>query len=108
MSDPPFIPYNRPAMGDSEAEAAAAVVRSGWITSGPKVREFEEALAGLVGARHAIAVSSCTAGLEIALAALDIGPGDEVICIPDKNLSLWAARNTRKKVIAWDGKVVEP
>ncbi len=79
MSEAPFIPYNRPAMGDEEAEAAAAAVRSGWITTGPRVREFEEAFAALVGAPHAVAVSSCTAGLEIALAALDIGPGDEVL-----------------------------
>lgn len=79
MSEAPFIPYNRPAMGDEEAAAAAAAVRSGWITTGPRVREFEEAFAALVGAPHAVAVSSCTAGLEIALAALDIGPGDEVL-----------------------------
>jgi dTDP-4-amino-4,6-dideoxygalactose transaminase len=75
----PFIPYNRPGVGEEEALAAADAVRSGWLTTGPRVREFEAAFAALTGAPHAIAVNSCTAGLALALAAWEVGPGDEVV-----------------------------
>ncbi len=79
MTERPFIPYNRPAVGEEEIAAVAAAIRSGWLTTGPLTHEFEQAFAACVGANHAIAVSSCTAGMEIALAAYGIGPGDEVI-----------------------------
>jgi dTDP-4-amino-4,6-dideoxygalactose transaminase len=75
-----MIPITSPLLGESECAAAASVIRSGWLTQGPRVAEFEQALATVCGTRHAIAVSSCTAALHLALLALDVGLGDEVIC----------------------------
>jgi UDP-4-amino-4-deoxy-L-arabinose-oxoglutarate aminotransferase len=74
-----FLPFSRPALGEEEAAAVAESLRSGWITSGPRVAELEDAFRGLTGAPHAIAVASATAGLHIVLTALGIGPGDEVV-----------------------------
>lgn len=74
-----FLPLSRPSIGDEEIEAVSACLRSGWITSGPKVAELEERFRALTGAPHAVAVSSATAGMHLVLAALGIGPGDEVI-----------------------------
>ena len=67
------------SMGEEEAQAVADVVRSKWLSMGPKTAEFEQAFAQSLGAKHAVAVSSCTSALHLALAALDIGPGDEVL-----------------------------
>ncbi|GLP97421.1 UDP-4-amino-4-deoxy-L-arabinose aminotransferase [Paraferrimonas sedimenticola] len=74
-----FLPFSRPSMGEAEINAVAEVLRSGWITTGPKNAELEQAFAESIGAEHAIAVSSATAGMHVTLLALDIGPGDEVI-----------------------------
>lgn len=74
-----FLPFALPQIGDEEIAEVVDSLRSGWITTGPKVKRFEADFAARVGARHAIAVSSCTAGLHLALEALAIGPGDEVI-----------------------------
>jgi len=74
-----FLPYCLPSIGDDEVREVVDSLRSGWVTTGPKVKRFEADFANYVGARHAIAVSSCTAALHLALASLDIGPGDEVI-----------------------------
>jgi dTDP-4-amino-4,6-dideoxygalactose transaminase len=68
-----------PDIGDEEAAAAADAVRSGWIAQGPRVAAFERAFAERVGAGHGVAVSSCTTALHLALHALGIGPGDEVV-----------------------------
>jgi dTDP-4-amino-4,6-dideoxygalactose transaminase len=74
-----FLPYCLPSVGEEEIAEVVATIRAGWLTTGPKVKQFEEGFANYVGARHAIAVNSCTAALHVALRALDIGPGDEVI-----------------------------
>ncbi|MFL5803602.1 MAG: DegT/DnrJ/EryC1/StrS family aminotransferase [Roseiflexaceae bacterium] len=74
-----FLPYARPSIGEEEIAEVVDSLRSGWVTTGPKVKRFEGDVADYIGAKHAIAVSSCTAGLHIALTALGIGPGDEVI-----------------------------
>lgn len=74
-----FLPFAAPFIGDEEITEVVDSLRSGWITTGPKVKRFESAFAEYIGARHSIAVSSCTAGLHVALTALGIGPGDEVI-----------------------------
>lgn len=75
-----MIPITKPYLGPEESAAAAAVVQSGWVTQGPKVAEFERAVAGYCGTADAVAVSSCTAALHLALLALEVGSGDEVIC----------------------------
>ena len=74
-----MIPITIPLLGEEEAQAAAAAIRSGWVAQGPRVKEFEDAMADYLGVRNALAVSSCTAALHLALVALDIGPGDEVV-----------------------------
>ncbi|MGY6030616.1 UDP-4-amino-4-deoxy-L-arabinose aminotransferase [Phytobacter sp. AG2a] len=74
-----FLPFSRPSMGEDELTAIQDVLKSGWITTGPKNQELESAFCQLTGNRHAIAVSSATAGMHVTLMALGIGPGDEVI-----------------------------
>src|ERR1700690_3826868 len=74
-----FLPYCLPFIGEEEIAEVADSLRSGWVTTGPKVKRFEEEFATYVSAKHAIAVSSCTAALHTSLAAMDVGPGDEVI-----------------------------
>src|SRR3954465_8551046 len=73
------LPFCRPSIDEATIAEVAAVLRSGWITSGPKTIEFEKSFAAYVGAKHAVAVCSATAGIDIALALLDLKPGDEVI-----------------------------
>ncbi|MDC0308922.1 DegT/DnrJ/EryC1/StrS family aminotransferase [bacterium] len=73
------IPVATPVFSEAEADAVYAVMRSGWVTMGPKVAEFEQAFAVFTGAKHAIAMFNGTATLHAALAALGIGPGDEVV-----------------------------
>ncbi|GJL35899.1 UDP-4-amino-4-deoxy-L-arabinose-oxoglutarate aminotransferase [Phytobacter ursingii] len=74
-----FLPFSRPSMGDEELTAIQDVLRSGWITTGPKNQQLEEAFCQLTGNQHAIALSSATAGMHVTLMALGIGAGDEVI-----------------------------
>ncbi len=74
-----MIPITRPAFGLEEEAAVLATLRSGWVTQGPRVAEFERAFAAYIGQVEAVAVSSCTAGLHLVLHALGVGPGDEVI-----------------------------
>ncbi len=76
------IPFARPDFGDEEISAVSEVLRSGWITTGPKAAEFEKRFADFVGARHAIAVSSGTAALHLAIEAAGVRAGDEVITTP--------------------------
>lgn len=74
-----FLPYARPSIGEEEIAEVVDSLRSGWITMGPKVQRFERAFEEYTGSPHAVAVNSCTAGLQIALHAFGIRPGDEVI-----------------------------
>jgi perosamine synthetase len=73
------IPFFRPEIGPAEIDEVVAAMQSGWLTSGPRVRKFEEEFASFVGAKHAVALNSATAALHLALDAIGIGPGDEVI-----------------------------
>jgi len=74
-----FIPFALPCIGEEEIEAVVSTMRSGWLTTGPKTQEFEQAFAKAVGARHALAVNSATGGLHLALEAAGIGPEDLVL-----------------------------
>jgi len=73
------LPYHRPWIGEEEIAEVVDTLKSGWLTMGPKTIRFEEAFASFIGAKHAVAVSSCTAALSLALDVLGIGAGDEVI-----------------------------
>ncbi len=75
------IPISKPSLGEAEAAAAREAILSGWVTQGPRVAAFEQAFAECVGAPNACAVSSCTAALHLALHALGVGPGDEVVTV---------------------------
>ncbi|WP_298011279.1 DegT/DnrJ/EryC1/StrS family aminotransferase [uncultured Aquabacterium sp.] len=77
----PFLPFALPEIGEEEIAEVVEALRSGWVTTGPKTRQFEQDFAAFLGdaGLHAIAVNSATAGLHLALEALGIGPGDEVI-----------------------------
>jgi dTDP-4-amino-4,6-dideoxygalactose transaminase len=79
ISTTTFLPFHRALIGEEEIEAVFDVLRSGWLTTGPRVKEFEAQFAAFVGAQHAVAVSSCTAALHLALAAIGVEDGDEVI-----------------------------
>src|SRR6266852_7936556 len=74
------IPLSRPFVSKEEEGAVLEVLRSGWVSQGPRVAEFERRFAEYVGAAHAIAVSSCTTALHLALLAAGVQQGDEVIC----------------------------
>src|SRR5262245_13695356 len=76
------IPFHVPYTGRSEIRLVNESIRSGWLTTGPKVALLEERIRAYVGARHAIAVNSCTAALHLALAAAGVGRGDEVVTSP--------------------------
>lgn len=73
------VPIARTSLTEDEIQSVLEPLRSGWLVQGPKVREFEEKWSAFTGAKHSIAVTSCTTGLHLALAALDFGPGDEAI-----------------------------
>lgn len=82
MSESEFIPFHRASIGQEEIDEVVATLRSGWLTTGPRTKRFEEEFADYCGAPHALGVNSCTAGLHLALAALGVGEGDEVITSP--------------------------
>ena len=76
---PTFIPFHRPSIGQDEIDAVTGVLKSKWLTTGPVTQSFERAFTKYVNSRYAIAVNSCTAALQLALDAIGLGPGDEVL-----------------------------
>ncbi len=74
-----FLPFHAPDIGEEEITEVVEVLRSGWLTTGTKAKQFENKFAAMVGARHAIAVNSCTAALHLALESIGVREGDEVI-----------------------------
>ncbi len=91
----PYLPFARPTLDEATIASVADVLRSGWITSGPKLKAFEAALSEYCGGRHVRCVSSATAALELALTVCGIGPGDEVIT---PAMTFFAAPNMILKV----------
>jgi perosamine synthetase len=89
------IPIAKPFIGQEEETAVLQVLRSGWVSQGPRVAEFEKQFAAFVGAKHAVAVSSCTTALHLAFVAAGISPGDEVLC---PSLSFIATANSIRYV----------
>src|SRR6202051_5420344 len=87
------IPVARPSIGVEEERAVLEVLRSGWVSQGARVAEFERRFAEYVGAAHAVAVSSCTTALHLALISAGVEPGDEVLC---PSLSFIATANAIK------------
>lgn len=85
------IPITKPYLGEEEKQVVSRVIESGWVSQGPKVAEFEERFAEYVGARYAVATTSCTTALHSAIAVSGLGPGDEVI-VP--SLSFIATANS--------------
>jgi dTDP-4-amino-4,6-dideoxygalactose transaminase len=77
-----FLPFAAPLLGDEEIQEVVHCLRSGWLTTGHKVKQFEREFGEFIGAKHALAVNSCTAALHLALEAVGVGPGDEVITTP--------------------------
>ncbi len=79
---PRFVPLARPTLGPEEEQAIIDTLRSGWLTTGARVQAFERAVADAAGSGQAVAVSSCTAALQLCMSRLGVGPGDEVILTP--------------------------
>ncbi len=81
-----FLPFARPSIGELEIEKVVETLRSGWLTVGPRTKEFEATVAAYIGVERAAAVHSCTAGLHLAMVLFGVGPGDEVI-VPALNFA---------------------
>jgi dTDP-4-amino-4,6-dideoxygalactose transaminase len=79
---PSFLPYHQPLLDADDERAVIETLRSGWLTTGPRTKGFEKTLAAYTGTSHCVAVNSCTAALHLALEAVGVGPGDEVITSP--------------------------
>lgn len=77
-----FLPFALPDVGDAELFQIKEALESGWVTTGPKTRQFETEFAGAVGGMYAVAVNSCTAAMHLALEAIGLKGGDEVITTP--------------------------
>ena len=77
-----FLPFAAPLLGNEEIDEVVHCLRSGWLTTGRKTKQFEQEFCEFVGAKHALAVNSCTAALHLALEAVGVGPGDEVVTTP--------------------------
>jgi len=79
VTRPAFLPFSRPSITAADVAAVTEVLESGWLTTGKKCAELEDKFAAATGCRHAVALTSATAGMHLLLQALDVGPGDEVI-----------------------------
>ncbi len=79
MNEEPFIPFHRPSIGQEEFDAVRAVLASKWLTTGPATHQFEREFAAYIGCKYALAVNSATAALQLALDAIALAPGDEVL-----------------------------
>ena len=79
MSDETFVPFHRPSIGQEEFDAVRRVLNSHWLTTGPAVQQFEREFAAYIGCKHALAVTSATAALQLALDAIGLREGDEVL-----------------------------
>lgn len=77
-----YLPYHKPSIGDEEINEVVSTLRTGWITTGPKTKKFEERFKEYIGSKYAVAVNSCTAALHLSLVANDISKGDEIITTP--------------------------
>jgi dTDP-4-amino-4,6-dideoxygalactose transaminase len=77
-----FLVFGSPAIDEAEIAEVVATLRSGWVGAGPRVARFEEMFRDYIGARHAVALNSCTAALHLSMIATGVGPGDEVITTP--------------------------
>jgi perosamine synthetase len=86
-SAPPTVPFAKPELGADEVDAVRRVVESGWVTQGPEVGRFEAEFADFVGASHACAAANCTAALHMALLAVGVGPGDEVVTVTHSHVA---------------------
>ena len=75
----PRVPFFRPDIGAGEIDEVVATLQSGWLTTGPKTKSFEEQFKSAVGAQHALAVNSCTAALHLAVEALGLKAGEAVL-----------------------------
>src|SRR5258708_30093143 len=76
------LPFHRPTIDEAAERSVIETLRSGWLTTGPKTKQFERDLASYAGVQHCVAVNSCTAALHLALDAVGVGAGDEVITTP--------------------------
>ncbi len=77
-----FLPFSLPLIGDEEIQAVVETLKTGWITTGPRTKQFESDFAKYIGCKHAVAVNSCTAALHLALEAIGIKEGDSVVTTP--------------------------
>lgn len=82
MTRDTFLPFALPDVDETELQQIGEALASGWVTTGPKTRQFEAEFATAVGAKYAIAVNSCTAAMHLALEAIGVQRGDEVITTP--------------------------
>src|SRR5947207_15470101 len=90
MAAKPFIPFHRPSVGYDEMQAVQRVLDSGWLTTGPVAREFEQQFATFVGCKYALAVNSATAALQLSMDSIGVRPGDEVL-VPTYTFTATAA-----------------
>ena len=97
------IPFAKPEFDEAEARAVADVLKTGWVSQGPVVARFEAMFAERVGARYAVATSSCTTALHLGLLVAGVGAGDEVICPSYSFIATSNAAGSRRPVVRVGG-----